>query len=286
MTAAELPGFMHVVSGKVRDLYAPDGRDDLLLLVASDRVSAFDQVLPTPVPGKGALLTGLTRWWFARFPDVANDLVADESSVPGAVRERSMLVRRLHMHPVECVVRAVITGSGLLEYRETGAISGVRLPAGLQDGDRLPEPIFTPASKAEQGDHDENISFDRVVQLAGGEVAEGLRATSLDVFTRAAAIVDERGLLLADTKFEFGTDPDTGALVLGDEVLTSDSSRYWDAEAYAEGRRGISFDKQIVRDWLRANWDGTGAPPPLPDEIVARTASRYRELVTRLTAAS
>jgi phosphoribosylaminoimidazole-succinocarboxamide synthase len=283
----ELPGFRHLASGKVRDLYVPDGREDVLLLVASDRVSAFDRILPNPIPGKGALLTGLSRWWFGRFPDVPNHLAADESLIPEPVRDRSMLVRRLNMHQVECVVRGFVTGSGLLEYRETGAISGVRLPAGLEDGDRLPEPIFTPAFKAEQGDHDENISFDRTVELVGGATAEALRARSLDVYTRAAQIAEAHGVLLADTKFEFGTDPATGALVLADEVLTSDSSRYWDAAAYegssSSGRRALSFDKQIVRDWLTANWDGTGEPPALPEQIVARTADRYRELVTRLT---
>ncbi len=282
--SADLPGFRHVASGKVRDLYAPDGRDDLLLLVASDRVSAFDAVLPTPIPGKGALLTALTRWWFDRFPEVANDLAPDESIVPEAVRDRSMLVRRLRMHPVECVVRGVVTGSGYQEYRERGSISGVALPAGLRDGDRLPEPIFTPAFKAEQGDHDENISFDRTVELVGGETAEALRSASLAVFARATGIADQRGLLLADTKFEFGADPVTGGPVLADEVLTSDSSRYWDAEAYAEGRRGVSFDKQIVRDWLKANWDMSGDPPALPPEVADRTAARYRELIDRLTA--
>ncbi|MFD1720630.1 phosphoribosylaminoimidazolesuccinocarboxamide synthase [Amnibacterium endophyticum] len=282
--SAAIAGFAHLASGKVRDLYAPEGRDDALLLVASDRVSAYDVVLPTPIPGKGAMLTALTRWWLARFPDVPNALLDDESSVPDAVRDRSMLVRRLDMHPVECVVRGVVTGSGYAEYVERGSISGVRLPQGLQEGDLLPEPIFTPAFKAAQGDHDENIAFDRVVELVGGPAAEALRATSLDVFRRAAEVAGARGLLLADTKLEFGAAGD-GGIVLADEVLTSDSSRYWDADAYAEGRRGVSFDKQIVRDWLRAHWDGTGAPPRLPDEVVARTADRYRELLDRLAAA-
>ena len=284
---SDLPGFRRLASGKVRDLYAPEGRDDALLLVASDRVSAFDRVLPNPIPGKGALLTGLTRWWFARFPDVPNHLLDDESGTPESVHDRSMLVRRLHMHPVECVVRGFITGSGLAEYRRTGAISGVPLPAGLEDGDRLPRPIFTPAFKAEQGEHDENIPFASVVDLVGAETAEAFRALSLDVYVRAARIAESRGVLLADTKFEFGTDPATGQLVLADEVLTSDSSRYWDAAAYSDAdaaaRRAVSFDKQIVRDWLAANWDGAGAPPALPAELVQRTAARYRELVERLT---
>jgi len=279
----DLPGYRHLASGKVRDLYAPDGADDLLLLVASDRVSAFDVPLEPAIPGKGALLTALTRWWFGRLPDVPNHLAAGGPAVPEAVRERAMLVRRLSMHPVECVVRGVVTGSGYAEYRETGAISGVRLPAGLADGDRLPEPIFTPAFKAEQGEHDENIPFDRVVELVGGDVAEQLRDRSLAVYRRAAAIAAEAGLLLADTKFEFGAEPGGDPAVLADEVLTSDSSRYWDAAASAGGRPGVSFDKQIVRNWLRANWEGTGPPPALPPEIVQQTADRYRELVERLT---
>jgi phosphoribosylaminoimidazole-succinocarboxamide synthase len=280
---SDLEGFRHIASGKVRDLYLPEDDESTLLLVASDRVSAFDVVLEPAIPGKGELLTRLTRWWFARFPDVPNHLVPDQSRVPDAVRPRAMLVRRLSMHPVECVVRGVVTGSGYAEYRERGSISGVRLPPGLQDGDRLPEPIFTPAFKAEQGDHDENIPFDRVVELVGPPTAEALRATSLAVFTRAAAVAEERGLLLADTKFEFGDDPESGALVLADEVLTPDSSRYWEKTAYAAGRRGVSFDKQIVRDWLRSNWDGTSTPPRLPAEVVERTAGRYRELLEALT---
>ena len=277
-----LPGFTPLASGKVRDLYVPEERDDLLLLVASDRISAFDEVLEPAIPGKGAMLTALTRWWFARLPDVPNHLATDGPDVPEAVRDRAMLVRRLSMHPVECVVRGVVTGSGFAEYRETGAISGVRLPAGLVDGDRLPEPIFTPAFKAEQGEHDENIPFDRVVELVGGETAELLRERSIDVYRRAAAIAGDAGLLLADTKFEFGADEHDQA-VLADEVLTSDSSRYWDAAEYERGNRGVSFDKQIVRNWLRSRWDGTGPAPRLAPDVVERTAARYRELLDRLT---
>jgi phosphoribosylaminoimidazole-succinocarboxamide synthase len=277
-----LPGFTPLASGKVRDLYVPDERDDLLLLVASDRISAFDEVLEPAIPGKGAMLTALTRWWFERLPDVPDHLATGGPDVPESVRDRAMLVRRLSMHPVECVVRGVVTGSGFAEYRETGAISGVRLPAGLVDGDRLPEPIFTPAFKAEQGEHDENIPFDRVVELVGGDAAELLRARSLDVYRRAAAIADDAGLLLADTKFEFGAD-EHDAAVLADEVLTSDSSRYWDAAEYEAGRRGVSFDKQIVRDWLRSQWDGSGPAPRLAPDVVERTAARYRELLDRLT---
>ncbi|MDH2443731.1 phosphoribosylaminoimidazolesuccinocarboxamide synthase [Amnibacterium sp. CER49] len=273
-----IPGFRPLASGKVRDLYVPEDDDGTLLLVASDRVSAFDVVLEPGIPGKGAVLTSLTRRWFALLPEVPNHLAADESAVPEDLRDRAMLVRRLSMHPVECVVRGVITGSGYAEYRERGSISGVPLPAGLQDGDLLPEPIFTPAYKAEQGEHDENIAFDRVVELVGGDTAEALRSRSLEVYARARQLAAERGLILADTKLEFGDDPATGELVLADEVLTPDSSRYWDAEAYAAGNRGVSFDKQIVRDWLKAHWDGSGAPPALPADVVERTAGRYREL--------
>ena len=247
-------------------------------------MSAFDVVLEPEIPGKGALLTRLSRWWFDRLAEVPNHLAADQGTVPGPVRDRAMLVRRLRMHPVECVVRGYLTGSGLAEYRRTGAVCGVPLPAGLTDGDRLPEPIFTPATKAEQGAHDENIPFERVAELVGEDTAARLRAVSLEVFRRADALTRERGLLLADTKLEFGDDPETGELTLADEVLTSDSSRYWDGAAYAEGRRGVSFDKQIVRDWLRANWDGRGRPPRLPDDVVARTAARYAELLDRLGA--
>ncbi len=279
----DLPGFTFLTAGKVRDLYAPEGHDDLLLLVANDRVSAFDEVLSRPIPGRAALLTRLTRWWFERLSEVPNHLAeADDVVVPAEVADRSMLVRRLSMHPVECVVRAYVTGSGYAEYRRTGSISGVPLPGGLQDGDRLPEPIFTPAFKAEQGEHDENIPFEKVVDLVGAETAEALQATSLAIFRRAATLAEAKGVLLADTKFEFGDD-EQGRLVLADEVLTPDSSRYWDAAAYADGRRGVSFDKQIIRDWLAAHWDGTGTPPDLPDEVVQRTADRYRQLVDLLT---
>jgi phosphoribosylaminoimidazole-succinocarboxamide synthase len=278
----DLPGFTFLTAGKVRDLYAPEGHDDLLLLVANDRVSAFDQVLSRPIPGRAALLTQLTRWWFARLPDVPNHLADRELPVPAAVAERATLVRKLSMHPVECVVRGYIAGSGYAEYRRTGSISGVPLPEGLQDGDRLPEPIFTPAFKAELGEHDENIPFEKVVDLVGAATAEALRTTSLSIFDRAATLAEAKGVILADTKFEFGDDED-GRLVLADEVLTPDSSRYWDATAYADGRRGVSFDKQIIRDWLAAHWDGQGTPPDLPDEIVQRTADRYRQLVDLLT---
>lgn len=283
MNRPSFPGFTFLSAGKVRDLYTVDGRDDLLLLVADDRISAFDRVLPTVVPGRAALLTAITRWWLARL-DMPNHLADGEVPVPQAVADRAMLVRRLHMLPVECVVRGYVAGSGYAEYRARGSISGAALPAGLGDGDRLSDPLFTPATKAAVGDHDENISFERVVDLVGAETAGAARTASLAVYDTAAAVAERRGVILADTKLEFGLEPATGGLVLADEVLTPDSSRYWDAAAYADGRRGVSFDKQIVRDWLRAHWDGTGDPPDLPADVVQRTADRYRELLDRLQA--
>ena len=252
-------------------------------MVASDRVSAFDHVLEPGIPSKGELLTTLSLWWFSQLPGVPNH-VANEP-VPAEVAGRGMIALSLEMYPIECVVRGYLSGSGWLEYQESQSVCGVALPAGLRDGDRLPEPIYTPAWKAPMGEHDENITFERTVEIVGAEVAEALRARSLDVFSAASAIAESHGVILADTKFEFGAHPVTGELTLGDEVLTSDSSRYWDAELYAAGGpdRLSSFDKQIVRNWLSANWDKTGTPPVLPDSIVEQTADRYRELISRLT---
>ena len=272
-------------SGKVRDLYRSAEHDDRMLMVASDRVSAFDHVLEPGIPGKGALLTRLSLWWFAQL-DVPNHLVEGEVGLP----EGAMLVKSLDMYPIECVVRGYLSGSGWVEYQQSQSVCGVALPAGLRDGDRLPEPIYTPAWKAPLGEHDENITFERTVELVGAAAAGALRDTSLATFSAASAIAETRGIILADTKFEFGADPVTGELTLADEVLTSDSSRYWDAALYETGRgdgsrRTASFDKQIVRDWLAAHWDKTGTPPSLPDEIVERTAARYRELIERLTGA-
>ncbi|MDF1477580.1 phosphoribosylaminoimidazolesuccinocarboxamide synthase [Leifsonia sp. H3M29-4] len=277
----------HSYSGKVRDLYSDAEHPELVLMVASDRVSAFDHVLEPGIPGKGELLTRLSLWWFAQLDEVPNHLVdpvVERVEVPVEFAGRAMLVKRLEMHPIECVVRGYLTGSGWAEYREQQTVCGIALPAGLQDGDRLPEPIFTPAFKAPMGEHDENISFERAAEIVGAPAAEALRDRSLAIFARASAIAEARGIILADTKFEFGDDPATGELTLGDEVLTSDSSRYWDAVEYDAGRRGLSFDKQIVRDWLAANWDKQGTPPRLPQEIVEQTAARYRELIERLTA--
>ena len=275
----------HSYSGKVRDLYTSAQHPGIVLMVASDRVSAFDHVLAPGIPGKGALLTELSLWWFGQLADVPNHLVSTGSiRVPDEFAGRSMLAKTLEMYPVECVVRGYLTGSGWAEYRETQTVCGIPLPAGLADGDRLPEPIYTPAWKAPMGEHDENITFERTVELVGLDVATALRDASLRVFAKASAIAEERGVILADTKFEFGADPATGQLTLADEVLTSDSSRYWDKAEYDSGHRGLSFDKQIVRDWLAAHWDKTGTPPELPPEIVEQTAARYRELIERLTA--
>lgn len=277
----------HFYSGKVRDLYRSAAHPSLVLMVASDRVSAFDHVLEPGIPGKGELLTSLSRWWFDQL-DVPNHLAHLEGESTGVAEPgRSMLVRTLEMYPIECVVRGYLSGSGWVEYQQSQSVCGVALPAGLSDGDRLPEPIYTPAWKAPMGEHDENITFERTVELVGAEAAAALRDTSLRIFTQASLIAESRGVILADTKFEFGADPTTGELTLADEVLTSDSSRYWDAELYAAGGpdRLASFDKQIVRNWLAANWDKTGVPPTLPSEIVERTAARYRELIERLTGA-
>ncbi len=281
-------GWKLAYSGKVRDLYIPETETSLtdsptMLMVASDRVSAFDHVLEPGSTGKGALLTQLSHWWFAQLTEFPNHLLG--IAAPEAIADRSMVVRTLNMLPVECVVRGYLVGSGWAEYQQTQTVCGIPLPAGLNNGDKLPEPIFTPAYKAPLGEHDENISFEQACELVGHDTAEELRSASLAIYTRAAAIAESKGLILADTKFEFGRNRETGELTLCDEVLTSDSSRYWDAETYAAGgiNRLESFDKQIVRDWLAANWDKTGTPPTLPADIVEQTAARYRELISRLT---
>lgn len=283
--ATRIPGWRHIYSGKVRDLYASEDADDpRILVVASDRVSAFDYVLSPGIPQKGTLLTRLSRWWFEQLDGVPNHLA--EGEIPAVVADRAMLAQSLEMLPIECVVRGYITGTGWLEYQESGTVCGIPLPVGLENGDRLPEPLFTPAYKAPMGEHDENITFDRVVELVGEERAVELRDTSLSLYARAADVAAAKGLILADTKFEFGTDAED-TLRVADEVLTSDSSRYWDAEAWETGttptERMASFDKQIVRDWLASNWDKQGEPPALPDDVVQRTADRYRELIERLT---
>jgi len=300
MSAIDLTadGWNHAYSGKVRDLYIEADVPDLaharrVLMVASDRVSAFDHLLEPGIPGKGELLTTLSLWWFDQLSSIPNHLVADHELhgdtvtdlIPDAVAGRAMLARTLDMFPVECVVRGYLAGSGWLEYQQSQSVCGIALPAGLANGDRLPEPIYTPAWKAPMGEHDENISFERTVELVGAEAAGAIRALSLEVFSRASAIAEARGVILADPKFEFGANRDNGVITLADEVLTSDSSRYWDAGLYAAGGpdRLASFDKQIVRNWLSANWDMSGTPPELPAEIVEQTAARYRELIERLT---
>jgi phosphoribosylaminoimidazole-succinocarboxamide synthase len=275
-----VPELQHVGSGKVRELY--DAGDDRLLLVASDRISAFDVIMPTPIPDKGRVLTGLSAFWFALTePIVANHLVSlraeDAGETEPGLRGRSMLVRRLRMLPVEFVVRGYLAGSGLKDYRATGAVSGVALPEGLRNADRLPEPIVTPARKATSG-HDENISADEARALCGdGDAYDRAAAAALAVYERASQHARERGIVLADTKFEFGLD-ETGEVVLGDEVLTPDSSRFWPADAVVPGETPPSFDKQYLREWLEAQpWDKTPPGPVLPPEIAEGIASRYRE---------
>jgi phosphoribosylaminoimidazole-succinocarboxamide synthase len=298
MAATTLPGTTHLGSGKIRELYGVRDAQGVerLLLVASDRISAFDHVLRTPIPDKGRILTQLSLWWFERLADlVPNHLVtADPSGYPPALaphanelRGRSMLCERLDMIAVECVARGYLAGSGLAEYRVSGTVCGVPLPDGLVDGSPLPEPIFTPAAKAQVGEHDENIAFAQVATRVGTERAAALRDLTVAVYQAGRDIALERGIILADTKFEFGTRPD-GTLVLADEVLTPDSSRFWPADQWEPGHAQPSYDKQFVRDWLTSpasGWDPKSdqPPPPLPEEIVERTRDRYIEAYERLT---
>ena len=279
-----IPGWHHVYSGKVRDLYESDDPklSHLILVVASDRISAFDTVHTPDIPNKGIYLTQLTLWWFDQLV-VANHL-SDEVYVPLEVKDRGMICKKLDMFPVECVVRGYLSGSGYKDYLATGEICGVKLPAGLQSGDKLPEPIFTPAYKAPVGGHDENISFEKVVELIGAENAQALKDLSLKIFNKASELAEKAGLILADTKFEFGVDPATKEITLADEVLTPDSSRYWSKQAWLEGNRTDSFDKQQVRNWLAANWNPASGtkPPVLPDEIVEQTRTKYAHLVELL----
>lgn len=280
-----IEGWKHIYSGKVRDLYESVDPElsHVLLVVASDRVSAFDHVLEPVIPGKGAHLTTLTNWWFERL-GVPNH-IETSVAVPAEVAGRAMVAKRLDMFPIECVVRGYISGSGWKEYQQSQTVCGIALPEGLTFGAKLPEPIFTPAFKAELGEHDENITFERVVELVGEQHANELRDLSLKIFARASELAEKAGLILADTKFEFGIDPATGVTTLADEVLTPDSSRFWAKSSWDRGERKDSFDKQIVRNWLAENWDQTGEPPALPPEIVRQTADKYAELVERLTSA-
>lgn len=282
----ELAGFKHIYSGKVRELYEPldPNFQHLVLIVATDRVSAFDHVLEPEIPGKGENLTAMTNFWFDLL-EVPNHR-SSELEVPTSVQGRAMIAKRLEMYPIECVVRGYLSGSGWKEYQATGEVCGITLPQGLEFGARLPHPIFTPAFKAPQGEHDENISFEQTVEIVGSKVAEELRDLSIGIFLKASAEAEAAGLILADTKFEFGNDPRTNLMTLGDEVLTPDSSRYWDTELWSQGIRDQSFDKQIVRNWLAANWDQTGEPPVLPTEIVELTAAKYAELKNKLTTIS
>jgi phosphoribosylaminoimidazole-succinocarboxamide synthase len=273
-------------SGKVRDLYAM--RDGRLALVASDRLSAFDVILPTTIPDKGRVLTGLSRFWFARTRAIVpNHLLPTDVDLSDELRGRVMICRPTDVIPIEAVARGYLAGSGWKEYRASGRVCGVALPAGLAESDRLPHPIFTPATKAELGEHDENIDFDTMAGLVGGELAEQVRTLAIELYAYAAAVAEATGILLADTKFEFGIEPSTGELLLIDEALTPDSSRFWDASSYAPGRPQASFDKQYVRDWLDAQgWDRTEPGPELPEAVVAGTRSRYVEAYERITGAS
>ncbi|MEI2643132.1 MAG: phosphoribosylaminoimidazolesuccinocarboxamide synthase [Candidatus Nanopelagicales bacterium] len=279
-TPSAIPGYTHVYSGKVRDLYADDGR---LLFVASDRISAYDHILPTPIPDKGRILTQMSLWWFDQL-DVPNHVISTD--VPAQVAGRAVICERLEMLPVECVVRGYLAGSGWSDYQATGEVCGIPLPEGLEESAQLPDPVFTPATKAAIGDHDENIDFEHVVKLIGADRAVEARDLSLAIYQQAHATAVKRGIILADTKFEFGLRTD-GTLVLADEVLTPDSSRFWDAANWQVGSAPPSYDKQYVRDWLRleSGWDPKGdqPPPSLPDEVVARTRAKYVQAYERLT---
>jgi phosphoribosylaminoimidazole-succinocarboxamide synthase len=271
-------------SGKVREIYEVE---DDLLMVASDRISAYDVVLPTPIPDKGKVLTQMSVFWFETTGHICPNHLISADEVPEEVAGRALRVRKLEMYPVECVARGYLSGSGWREYRETGAVCGIGLPAGLSESDTLPEPIFTPATKAELGEHDENIDFDRAVELIGDRaLMEQLRDVTLELYEHARAHAAERGIIIADTKFEFGAS--AGAeVVLADEVLTPDSSRFWPADDYAPGRSQASFDKQYVRDWLDdSGWDHTPPAPELPEDVVANTRAKYVEAYERITGRS
>jgi phosphoribosylaminoimidazole-succinocarboxamide synthase len=288
-----LADYPKIATGKVRELYAVG--DDHLLLVTSDRISAFDFILDTPIPDKGRVLTAMSVFWFEllseTLPTLPNHLVAyDDPRIPADVRGRALLVRRLEMLPVEAVARGYLVGSGFSDYQRTGSVCGIPLPEGLVEASKFPSPLFTPATKADLGAHDENIGFEDVIRLIGRERAEEVRDATLKIYTRGGEHAAEQGVLLADTKFEFGVDR-SGQLVLADEVMTPDSSRYWPADGYQPGRSQPSFDKQYVRDWLTSpasGWDRASdtRPPPLPDDVVAATRSRYVEAYERITGRS
>ncbi|MCP3425481.1 phosphoribosylaminoimidazolesuccinocarboxamide synthase [Rothia sp. AR01] len=295
----EIPGWQHIYSGKVRDLYVPaqgwdvsgssladnaEVRAGSVMVVASDRISAFDHVLPSLIPDKGKILTQLSLWWFDQLRGIPNHVLSTD--VPEVVAGRAMICKSLSMFPVECIARGYLTGSGLAEYRRSGSVCGVELPDGLVDGSRLEAPIFTPTGKAEVGEHDEAITFQEMSEAVGRSMGERLRELTLQIYSTAEAVARERGIILADTKVEFGLDSYRGEVTLGDEVLTPDSSRFWDGRAWEPGRAQASFDKQYVRDWLTSDasgWDRAGAPPELPGDVVERTRERYVEAYERLT---
>lgn len=292
----QVPGLVHIHTGKVRELYRNAAGD--LVMVASDRTSAYDWVLPTDIPDKGRILTQLSLWWFDLLADlVPNHVLSTEvpEGAPADWEGRTLVCRNLEMLPVECVARGYLTGSGLIEYERDRTVCGLALPEGLVDGSELPAPIFTPATKAEVGEHDENVSYEEIARRIGPETAAQLRQMTLAVYSRARDIARTRGIILADTKFEFGldsdSDPDNPRLVIADEVLTPDSSRFWPADVWEPGHPQPSFDKQFIRDWLTSpasGWDRTSEqpPPPLPDEIVERSRAKYVEAYERLTGTS
>ena len=277
--------FRHIYSGKVRDLYETDTGD--LLVVASDRISAFDHILPTEIPDKGRILTALSLWWFEQLEDIVPNHVLS-LDVPQEFLGRGMICKKLDMFALECVARGYLTGSGLNDYQRTGSVCGNELPEGLMDGSRLPQPIFTPATKAAVGDHDENIDFSSAINVVGAAKATKLRTLTLRIYEVAEAIARDRGVILADTKFEFGLDPldPSETIILADEVLTPDSSRFWPADQWKPGQSQPSFDKQYVRDWLKSSasgWNGVDGPPPLPAEVVEKTRARYVDAYERIT---
>jgi phosphoribosylaminoimidazole-succinocarboxamide synthase len=278
--APMINGWRHIRTGKVRDLYRNDEGE--ILLVASDRISAFDWVLPSVIPNKGAILTQLSLFWFELLGDIVpNHLITED--VPASVMDRAVIVQPLKMYEIECVARGYLTGSGLAEYNESQTVCGITIPEGLLDGSQLPSSIFTPATKADVGDHDINIDFDAAAAIVGGEIAAELRATTLKLYDTAAEYALSRGIILADTKFEFGANAE-GSITLGDEALTPDSSRFWEADGWAPGKSQPSFDKQFVRDWLiSTGWDKKSPPPELPNEIIEKTAARYEEAYERIT---
>jgi phosphoribosylaminoimidazole-succinocarboxamide synthase len=278
--APVIDGWTHIRTGKVRDLYSNQSGE--ILLVASDRISAFDWVLPTTIPNKGAILTQLSLFWFELLEDIVpNHIISDD--VPAVVADRAVIVQPLQMFEIECVARGYLTGSGLVEYKQNQKVCGNALPAGLLDGSQLPASIFTPATKAEIGDHDINIDFESAAAIVGSDRAAELRDLTIKLYDTAADFAQSRGIILADTKFEFGTNA-AGEITLGDEALTPDSSRFWEADGWAPGKSQPSFDKQFVRDWLTSSgWDKESTPPELPEEIVEKTAARYAEAFERIT---